>query len=90
MYAASASADTEGSYGRIVANGIDSLPPLGGEGLLRGRSVHIHLPQGTCCALSKSRHCLLPLFAGLSALLPVTTVTTTHITYALFARTAHP
>lgn len=38
------------SYGGIVANGIDSLPlasgPLGGEGLLRGRSVHIHLPQG--------------------------------------------
>ena len=38
------------SYGGIVANGIDSLPlasgPLGGEGLLRGRCVHIHLPQG--------------------------------------------
>jgi ATP-dependent Lon protease len=38
------------AYGGIVANGIDSLPlasgPLGGEGLLRGRSVHIHLPQG--------------------------------------------
>ena len=38
------------AYGGIVANGIDSLPlasgPLGGEGLLRGRCVHIHLPQG--------------------------------------------
>ena len=36
--------------GEIRANGIDALPlasgPLGGDGLLRGRSVHIHLPQG--------------------------------------------
>jgi ATP-dependent Lon protease len=34
----------------IVASGIESLPlasgPLGGAGLLVGRSVHIHLPQG--------------------------------------------
>ena len=56
MYAAGAASLGSGdesssrAYGGIVANGIDSLPlasgPLGGEGLLRGRSVHIHLPQG--------------------------------------------
>ena len=44
------SSQSSRAYGGIVANGIDSLPlasgPLGGEGLLRGRSVHIHLPQG--------------------------------------------
>lgn len=49
MYAAGESKHSR-AYGGIVANGIDSLPlasgPLGGEGLLRGRSVHIHLPQG--------------------------------------------
>ena len=49
MYAAGESKHSR-AYGGIVANGIDALPlasgPLGGEGLLRGRSVHIHLPQG--------------------------------------------
>ena len=45
-YAAAAA----GPAAHIVASGIESLPlasgPLGGAGLLVGRSVHIHLPQG--------------------------------------------